>query len=212
MKSYYELLNIGVDADKKDIKRAFYRLAKRFHPDLSNDHAKFLPILNAYETLIDDAKRNAYDTLLGTTFTYTRPESVLPKTRVSFALSLQDIAVLRYYNGGKRRKNSGYVNPKGYDVSVSVTPAEIQKGSMILIDVPAHVVCPLCQGDHRSCTFCSDRGYILRPVPVPVRIPRFCEDGEIFTVEPRKIKKREYAFFRMKYLNVRIEIIDESKM
>ena len=50
MKTLYELLNVTTNADKEDIKRAFHRLAKQHHPDLSSDSSMFLKILDAYET------------------------------------------------------------------------------------------------------------------------------------------------------------------
>lgn len=202
MKSYYDLLNIGENADKKTIKRAFYKLAKKFHPDLSNNASMFINILNAYEILIDDEKRHDYNSML-------QSGRVLPKNRVSFALSLKDIVDLRYFNRGKTRWYPGYYNPKGYDVCVSLTQKELKTGSVVNIDIPAHVICPLCMGDRVHCALCSYKGYVLRAVPVPVYIPKSLEDGEIFSVQLRKKKQKEYAFFRMKTLNVKIRIMRE---
>ena len=195
-----------MDAQKKDIKKAFYKLAKLFHPDLSDNHETFIDILNAYETLIDDTRRSEYDNLLNNT--YSQSERLLPKNRVSFALSLQDIAIIRYFNPGKTRRHSGYINPKGYDVSVSLSHEELQKGSFVHIDVPAHVVCPLCRGDRTPCNLCSDKGFILRAVPVPVPIPKFMDNGEIFSVPLRNIKKKHYVFFMIRNLHVKVEIIN----
>lgn len=61
---YYELLGVSRDATKSDIKRAFRKLAREYHPDVS-DHpdaeAKFKEINAAYEVLSDDDKRARYD-------------------------------------------------------------------------------------------------------------------------------------------------------
>ena len=57
MDSLYELLRVEPDADRESIKRAFYRLAKEHHPDISKNSAAFIKILNAYKTLTDDNKR-----------------------------------------------------------------------------------------------------------------------------------------------------------
>jgi len=205
MKTYYELLNVETDADKNDIKRAFYRLAKLHHPDISENYAPFIDILNAYETLIDDRKRTDYNCAIG--IPQKTASRVLPKNRTSYALSLRDIAHLRYFNRGKTRRSSCTINPKGYDVSVSLTKEELSRGVKAHIDIPAHVVCPLCRGHRISCILCSDRGHILRAVSVMVPIPRFLEDGSIFCVPVRKIKQKEYAFFMIRFLKVKIRII-----
>ena len=63
---YYGVLGIPKDAGKSDVKKAYYREAKKCHPDTNaNDPAaakKFAELTEAYETLSDDQKRQAYDT------------------------------------------------------------------------------------------------------------------------------------------------------
>jgi DnaJ-class molecular chaperone len=207
MKTYYELLNIEEDADKKTIKRAFYRLAKQYHPDLSKDGSTFISILNAYETLIDDEKRKAYNILIGKS--RRADYRVLPKSRITFALSLQDVVASKYFHRGNGRWTYGYNNYKGFDVLIEITEEELRTGSIIHVEAPAHVVCPLCKGDRVPCTFCSGKGYILRAVSVPVSIPDDLEDDDVFSVPLRKIKQKEFAFFRIEHLYIKIKIIQE---
>src|SRR5215467_2449959 len=61
----YVILGISHGATESDIKRAYRRLARRFHPDINpGDHAaetRFRQILEAYETLIDPERRSRYD-------------------------------------------------------------------------------------------------------------------------------------------------------
>ncbi len=61
----YILLGIAPGASTVEIKRAYRRLARRFHPDINpGDHAaatRFRQILDAYETLIDPERRRRYD-------------------------------------------------------------------------------------------------------------------------------------------------------
>ena len=64
--NYYEILEIDKDADSESIKKAYKKLAKKFHPDLNpNDiessEEKFKEINEAYHVLIDDNERNKYD-------------------------------------------------------------------------------------------------------------------------------------------------------
>lgn len=61
---YYAVLGIAADADERIIKQAYRQLARRFHPDVSDDEdaaRRFLEIQEAYELLIDPLKREAYD-------------------------------------------------------------------------------------------------------------------------------------------------------
>lgn len=208
MESYYDLLNIKSDADKKDIKRAFYKLAKKFHPDIAKNPNRFVDMLIAYKTLIDDDQRERYNSIsLGKTH---KERIIIPKNRVSFALSLADIARLRIYNPNRgKRRSSIHFNPKGYDVCVYMTRSELLSCCYVEIDVPAHVVCPLCRGNRVCCRFCADRGYILRAVPVPVEIPGGLGDGDIFTLRLRQIRLKDYAFFMLKNLNVKIKVLKE---
>ena len=64
--TYYEILEVAFDASSKEIKRAYFRLAKVYHPDKNPDDEgtaeKFLKLHTAYQTLMDDDLRAAYDT------------------------------------------------------------------------------------------------------------------------------------------------------
>jgi curved DNA-binding protein len=65
-KDYYEILGVARKASADDIKKAYRRLAHKFHPDISkeqNAKEKFQEIGEAYETLKDPEKRAAYDEL-----------------------------------------------------------------------------------------------------------------------------------------------------
>jgi hypothetical protein len=71
---FYELLGVARNADAREIKRAYYALAKRFHPDrfrravtsaqLARAEAAFAHVAQAYETLSDEKTRTVYDAKL----------------------------------------------------------------------------------------------------------------------------------------------------
>src|SRR5260221_5149280 len=66
-KDYYESLGVPRAASDADIKKAFRKLAREFHPDVAKDkkraEEKFKEINEAYEVLSDPAKRKKYDEL-----------------------------------------------------------------------------------------------------------------------------------------------------
>ena len=65
-KDYYAILGVARDASDADIKRAYRKLARKFHPDVSKEagaEEKFKEVAEAYETLKEKEKRSAYDNL-----------------------------------------------------------------------------------------------------------------------------------------------------
>lgn len=63
--NYYEVLGVPETAEDEQIKQAYRKQAKKYHPDLNPDdpvaEAKFKAVVEAYETLSDAGKRKAYD-------------------------------------------------------------------------------------------------------------------------------------------------------
>jgi len=65
-KDYYEVMGVARDASQDDIKRAYRRLARKYHPDVSKEsdaEERFKELGEAYEVLKDSEKRAAYDQL-----------------------------------------------------------------------------------------------------------------------------------------------------
>jgi DnaJ-class molecular chaperone len=64
-KDYYKILEIERDASEEEIKHAYRRLAKKYHPDLNKTDPKakekFIELHEAYETLINPIKRKIYN-------------------------------------------------------------------------------------------------------------------------------------------------------
>ena len=65
-KDYYQLLGVSEDSDSKDIKTAYRKLARKYHPDMNPDPGaedKFKEVAEAYEVLKDAGRRAEYDEL-----------------------------------------------------------------------------------------------------------------------------------------------------
>lgn len=65
-RDYYEILGVGRDATQEEVKQAYRRLAKQFHPDMNPENRKeaeerFKELSEAYEVLADPEKRQLYD-------------------------------------------------------------------------------------------------------------------------------------------------------
>lgn len=63
-KDYYEILGVSRDASKEEIKKAYRRLARKYHPDVNSapdSEANFKEVGEAYSVLYDDQKRSSYD-------------------------------------------------------------------------------------------------------------------------------------------------------
>ena len=64
MQDYYATLGVSRGTEKAEMKRAYRKLARKYHPDVNKEpgaEEKFKEISNAYEVLSDDQKRQIYD-------------------------------------------------------------------------------------------------------------------------------------------------------
>ncbi|MBC8171866.1 MAG: DnaJ domain-containing protein, partial [Anaerolineae bacterium] len=78
-KDYYKTLGVSKSADEKELKKAYRKLAKQYHPDANPDNAsaeaKFKEINEAYEVLSDEDKRAKYDRFGSDFAKYQQPPS-----------------------------------------------------------------------------------------------------------------------------------------
>ena len=82
MNNYYEILEVSKDATQDEIKKAYKKLAKKFHPDINKESGaeeKFKKINEAYEVLSDETEREEYDQKLNNinnSYSYTSWDNV----------------------------------------------------------------------------------------------------------------------------------------
>jgi DnaJ-class molecular chaperone len=168
-KDLYLILGVSRDASAATIKRAYRRLAKKFHPDL-DAHAtvdEFREVQLAYETLADAERRRRYD------------ETLQRKERVFEPLSW---SFVRSPAAGDLRRP---VRPDSLSGEILLTQTEAQRGGVMPLDVPVSALCPSCDGTGGfvfDCGRCGGEGKVERRLPVPLRIPPGVRDGTVFQV------------------------------
>lgn len=96
----YRILGVSMAATEKEIKQAFYKLAKEHHPDMSHDHSKkqadkFKQIAWAYEILSDPVKRTQYDTTGSTDNTHS--SASMKEAEDLFSQVWRDLGVADYF-------------------------------------------------------------------------------------------------------------------
>jgi DnaJ-class molecular chaperone len=169
-KDFYLLLGVSRDATTAAIKRAYRRLAKKYHPDLDplRQGDDFRELQAAYETLADAERRRRYDETLR--------QGEGDKFR-SLAWSF-----VRSPAAGDLRRP---IRPGSLSGEILLTPHEAAEGGVLALDVPVSATCPSCEGTGGfvfDCGRCGGEGKIERRLPVPLRIPPRVGEGTVFQV------------------------------
>lgn len=146
---YYATLGVARDAAPEDLKKAYHKLAMRWHPDRNPGNkqaeAKFKEVNEAYDVLKDEQKRAAYDR-----FGHAAFDQSAGAGPADFAAGagLGDIfdQMFGEFMGGRRGGTRG-VRP-GADLrqSVEITLAQAFSGTKVSLRVPTRVACEACHG------------------------------------------------------------------
>ncbi|HMN96256.1 MAG TPA: molecular chaperone DnaJ [Phycisphaerales bacterium] len=146
-RDYYEILSVERGADGEQIKRAYRRLAMKYHPDRNpgdgEAETKFKEAAEAYEVLADSEKRSLYDRF-GHAGLRQTPGHDFSRMRVDDIFSMfNDI----FGGGGARAGRRGPA--RGYDLEteVELTLEEVLSGCEREVDFKRLDVCRTCNGD-----------------------------------------------------------------
>lgn len=183
-KSYYDVLGVSKDADEKEIKSAFRKLAKQYHPDINKEpgaEAKFKEIGEAYAVLGDAEKRKQYDQFGHEAFTQGASQGGFGGGFGGFGgFSAEDIDLSSIFGdlfgggmfGGGSRRNSNRPR-KGEDslVRVNLTFDEAVFGCKKTIEIDLDTECEECNGKGGSgettCSTCGGRGRVISQQRTP---------------------------------------------
>jgi molecular chaperone DnaJ len=173
-KNYYIILGIPVDSSFNDIKSAYRRLAKEYHPDYySESHSPFQSIQEAYSVLSDPSQRKQYDDNLNALrirrsggqhaeakqrYYQAGVEPLVPEQRHAEPLTKKATGISRSMAPGLDSLLNQFFNTAslnwdyessdaGYeDIDVTLSLEQARRGGHIRVRLPAQVRCPSCQG------------------------------------------------------------------
>lgn len=185
---YYEVLGISRTATADDIKQAYRRLARKYHPDVNPGDAsaeeKFKDIGEAYEVLSDAEKRQRYDQLgqnwkAGTDFT-PPPDWEGGHGSGSFSDFFETLF------GARRgpRAGAGFAM-RGQDIEavLELSLEEAHHGGTRTISLQTTAMCPTCNGsggrENQPCATCRGAGVMIRPKTLDVTIPAGVRHGSV---------------------------------
>lgn len=171
-RDYYEILGVSRSADQSELKRAYRRLAREYHPDVNkNDDAdeRFKEINEAYEVLSDDQKRAAYDRF-GHAGVQNGAGGFSGFEGSGFG-SVADIFEEFFGGGGfgSRRRRGGPRRGPDLRYDLTITFEEAVFGVEKEIDVTRPEICPDCHGSGaepgtapEKCPQCNGSGEVRR--------------------------------------------------
>ena len=174
-RDYYEVLGIKKNASKDEIKSAYRKLAKKYHPDNkeTGDEAKFKEIQEAYDILYDDQKRSAYDQFGHAAFEQAGANPGGNPFEGGFGgfggfSDLGDI-FSQFFGGGPRQRGNPNSPRRGDDVvqQMRIDFMDAINGCDREINIEVDERCSSCGGtgaaspnDIETCSNCKGQGYV----------------------------------------------------
>ena len=167
-RDYYEVLGISKSASKDEIKKAYRKLSKKYHPDINKEpdaDEKFKEVKEAYEVLSDDQKRSHYDQ-----FGHTDPNQGFGGGGEYGGFGgFEDIFSTFFGGGGGGRRRDPNAPRQGADLQYTMT-LEFEDavfGKETEIEIPREETCETCNGSGakkgtkpETCSKCKGTGQL----------------------------------------------------
>ena len=151
MKDYYGILGVSKESSADEIKKAYRKLSKQFHPDVNPEGAeRFKEIAEAYDTLSNPDKKQKYD----------NPASNMFGGDASIEDLLRHMGFNRNPFGGQRRPSA----PEKI-ITLDITALDSFRGSTQQVNYKRDIACNTCGGsggDRTGCGICGGVGYRMR--------------------------------------------------
>ncbi|TXI37431.1 MAG: molecular chaperone DnaJ [Methylophilus methylotrophus] len=170
-KDYYEVLGVNRDASEEEIKKAFKKLAMKFHPDRNPDNPKaeesFKEAKEAYEILSDEQKRAAYDQYghAGVDPSMGGSGGFGGFNSGNFSDAFGDIFGDIF--GGARNQRSNVYRGADLRYNLEISLEDAAKGTETKIRIPVQTTCETCHGSGArpgtspvTCTTCNGHGQV----------------------------------------------------
>jgi molecular chaperone DnaJ len=167
-RDYYEVLGVSKNATEAELKKAYRRMAMKYHPDRNPDDAEaeehFKEAKEAYEVLSDSQKRAAYDQ-----FGHAGVDQSMGGGRGGGAGGFSDIFGDVFNDIFGAAGGGGRQNRRGADLRyhLDLTLEEAVAGTTAKIRIPVHVECKTCNGSGAkkgsspvTCTTCGGHGQV----------------------------------------------------
>lgn len=167
-RDFYDVLGVPRSASKNEIKKAYRKLARQFHPDVNKDAGaedQFKEVQRAYEILSDEQKRRAYDS-----YGHAGVENGAGGFEGGFG-NISDIfeELFNVGFGGSRRRRGGPRRGMDLRSDLTITFEEAVFGVEKEIEVRRPEVCSTCHGSGAkpgstpiTCTTCNGSGEVRR--------------------------------------------------
>ena len=155
-KDYYDVLGVTKSAGKDELKKAYRKLAMKYHPDGNPDDAqaaeKFKELSEAYEILSDDQKRQTYDNFghEGVNSSFTSSQGAADAFSDIFGDIFSDI-----FGGGSTSRASSRGADLSYNLEINLEEAVF--GKSLNIEIPSN---ERCNGLWNRCSYCGGAGVI----------------------------------------------------
>ena len=197
-KDYYSILGVNRDASEREIKQAYRRLARKYHPDVNSGdksaEARFKQINEAYEVLSDKEKRRKYDQF-GDQWQYADQFAQAGWQQAPFGDFSHGGATRVHFGEGDLgslfddllqgfRSSRRQARPRrGQDIEhpVEVTLEEAYHGTTRTLSLGVEEPCSACRGTGRiqnlPCSACRGLGVVSRVRRIEVKIPPGVRDG-----------------------------------
>ena len=170
-RDYYEVLGVAKDASDEDIKKAYRKLAKKYHPDMNpgdkNAEAKFKEASEAYAVLSDEDKRRQYDQFGHAAFDGTGGFGGFDFNASDFGDIFGDLFG-DFFGGGRRGPANGPMKGANVRTSVRITFLEAVTGVEKEITLNLKDPCPTCSGTGakpgttpQMCPKCGGKGQVV---------------------------------------------------